>query len=299
MIRFVPHSDIDLAAWDARLERSANKLWYGSSAVLSAAAPGWDALIDDEADAQMALPWRKKFGIVYAYQPFLLQQLGPFSAHPAPGDTTRFIAALPPHIRFADIYLCPGTPEPPVLTEQQNLTFSLKGSIEVLRKRYSENHRRTLKKTDLAGAGWNEHVPLSEVIAFFTGSEQFKRWGITPDQVRTLAGVLSTAEEYGHGFGCGVRSNGELACAAFFVRWCGRLIFLKGLANEQGRKLHAMHYLIDRVIAEHAGQDLLFDFAGTNDPDLSRFYMGFGGERSVYLRALVNKLPFPLNLLRT
>lgn len=299
MIRYVRHSDIDLAAWDARLERCANKLWYGSSAVLSTAAPCWDALIDDEADAQMALPWRKKFGITYAYQPFLLQQLGPFAAHPSPADTARFIAALPPHIRFADIYLCPGIPAPPARTEQQNITFSLKEPIGALRKRYSENHRRTLKKTEAASTGWDGRVPLSEITAFFISSDQFSRWGIKPDQVQTLLRVLFTAVEQGHGLGCGVRYKGELACAAFFVRWGGRLIFLKGLANEQGRKLHAMHYLIDRVIAEHAGQDLLFDFAGTNDPDLSRFYMGFGGERSVYLRALVNKLPFPLNLLRT
>lgn len=299
MIRFVRHSDIDPVAWDARLERCANKLWYGSSAVLSAAAPGWDALIDVENDAQMALPWRKKFGITYAYQPFLLQQLGPFAALPSPADTSRFIAALPTHIRFADVYLCPGTPAPPRLSEQQNITFDLKVPIDALRKRYSENHRRTLKKTELAAAGWEERVPLPELTTFFTGSEQFRRWGIKPDQLQTLARVLATAEQQGHGFGCGVRSNDGLACAAFFVRWGGRLIFLKGLANEQGRKLHAMHYLIDRVIAEHAEQDLLFDFAGTNDADLARFYMGFGGERSVYLRALVNKLPFPLNLLRT
>ena len=299
MIRYVRHSDIDMATWDALLERCPNKLWYGTTPVLSAAAPGWDALIDEENDAQMALPWRKKFGITYAYQPFLLQQLGPFAVRPTSEDTARFVAALPSNFRLADVYLCPGKPAPPSLSEQQNITFDLKAPIDALRKRYSENHRRTLKKTELAAAGWEERVPLSELTAFFIGSEQFKRWGIKPEQVRTLIRVLSAAEEHGHGSGFGVRSHGELVCAAFFVRWGGRLIFLKGLANEQGRKLHAMHCLIDRVIAEHAGQDLLFDFAGSNDPDLARFYMGFGGERSVYLRALVNKLPFPLNLLRT
>ncbi len=299
MIRYVRHSAIDLAAWDARLDRCANKLWYGTSSTLSAAAPGWDALIDEEADAQMALPWRKKVGITYAYQPFLLQQLGPFATHPSPADTARFIEALPAHFRFADIYLCPGTSAPPLLSEQQNITFGLKEPIEALRKRYSENHRRTLKKTELAAAGWDQGVALSEIAAFFIGSEQFKRWGIKPDQVQALTRVLFTAEERRQGFGCGVRSQGKLVCAAYFIRWGGRQIFLKGLANEEGRTLHAMHYLIDRVITEHAGQDLLFDFAGTNDPDLARFYLGFGGERSVYLRALVNKLPFPLNLLRT
>lgn len=299
MIRYVRHNDIDLSAWDARLERCANKLWYGLSWTLNAAEPGWDALIDEESGAQMALPWRRKFGITYAYQPFLLQQLGPFAPGPSTTDTSRFIAAMPSHIRFADIYLCPGTSGPPMLTEQQNITFRLNAPVEVLRGRYSENHRRTLKKTGETAAGWEPRVPLPDITAFLIGSEQFRKWGIKPDQQRALMRVLSTADERGHGFACGVRSGGALVCAAYFVKWGGRLIFLKGLANEEGRKLHAMHYLIDRVIAEHAGQDLLFDFAGTNDPDLARFYMGFGGERSVYLRALVNKLPFPLNLLRT
>lgn len=299
MIRYVRHAEIDSAAWDARLERCTNKLWYGLSTTLNAAAPGWDALIDEEADAQMALPWRRKFGITYAYQPFLLQQLGPFSARPSDHDTERFIAALPSHIRFADIYLCPGNATTPELTPQQNITFDLGAPIDAIRKGYSENHRRTLKKTAAAEAGWAERIPLAELEAFLIGSEQFKRWGIKPDQKQALARVLLTAEQNGHGFACGVREAGALVCAAYFLRWGGRLTFLKGLANEQGRKLHAMHYLIDHVIEHHAGQSLLFDFAGTNDPDLSRFYMGFGGQRSIYLRALVNKLPFPLNLLRT
>ena len=299
MIRYVPHSGIDMAAWDARLERCANKLWYGSSAILSAAAPGWDALIDEENDAQMALPWRRKYGITYTYQPFLLQQLGPFAVRPSPDDTARFVAALSPRFRFADMYLCPGTPRSPVLTEQQNITVRLDRSIDTLRKGYSENHRRTLKKTGAAGEGWCERVALKDIITFFITSEQFRRWKIRPDQSQALARILLAADEHGHGFGCGVRAGAELVCAAYFIRWGGRLIFLKGLANEAGRRIHAMHFLIDRIISEHAGQDLLFDFAGTNDPDLSRFYMGFGGERSVYLRALVNKLPFPLNLLRT
>lgn len=299
MIRYLRHKEIDMAAWDARLERCANKLWYGLSSTLTAAAPGWDALVDEANGAQMALPWRRKFGITYAYQPFLLQQLGPFSPRPSQDDAACFTRALPVHIRFADIYLCPGSPQQPWLTEQQNISFPLSAPIDVLRSRYSENHRRTLKKATTAAGGWDPDVPLSELTAFFIGSEQFKRWGIKPFQAQTLTRVLFTAAQHGQGLTVGVRSEGRLVCGAFFVKWGGRLIFLKGLATDEGRKLHAMHYLIDRVIAEHAGQDLLFDLAGTNDPDLARFYFGFGGERSVYLRALVNKLPFPLNLLRT
>ncbi len=299
MIRYVRHTDIDKAAWDGHLNACSNKLWYGLSNTLDAAAPGWDALIDTETGSQLALPWRKKFGITYSYQPFLIQQLGPFSPVPSRSDTSRFIAAIPDHFRYADIYLCAGDASAPHLSEQQNITIDLRDPIDAIRKRYSENHRRNLRKTEGAANGWDANAALDELISFFRGSDQFKRWRIDASRIATMERVLRSAADRNEGFACGVRQQGMLVAGAFFVHWGGRLIFLKGLANEQGRALHAMHYLIDHVIAEHAEQPLLFDFAGTNDPDLARFYLGFGGERSVYLRALINRLPPLIRLLKT
>ncbi len=299
MIRYVRHADIDKTAWDARLMRCANKLWYGLSSTLDAAAPGWEALIDEEAGSQLALPWRRKFGFTYLYQPFLIQQLGPFSPSPSPDDTSRFIDALPVHFRFADICLCAGNAPLPQLTEQQNITLNLNAAIAELRSRYSENHRRNLKKTEEATSGWDANVPLDELIAFLSGSDQFKRWRIDAKRIATMQRVMHVATERKEGSACGVRSNGVLVAGAFFVRWSDRLIFLKGIADERGRELRAMHYLIDRVIADHAWNNMIFDFAGTNDPDLARFYFGFGAERSVYLRALINRLPPILRMLKS
>ncbi|MEO5584652.1 MAG: hypothetical protein ABIQ75_04270, partial [Flavobacteriales bacterium] len=70
MISYLRHTDIDLAAWDRRMAACANASWYGLSATLDAAAPGWDALLDEATGAQMPLPWRMKYGVRYLYQPF-------------------------------------------------------------------------------------------------------------------------------------------------------------------------------------------------------------------------------------
>jgi hypothetical protein len=35
----------------------------------------------------------------------------------------------------------------------------------------------------------------------------------------------------------------------------------------------------------------VLDLAGSNDADLARFYGGFGAHRTVYLRAVINRLP--------
>ena len=298
MIRYVRHAEIDKAAWDLGLKKCANKLWYGLSSTLDAASPGWDALIDEENGSQLALPWKKKFGVAYLYQPFLIQQLGPFSPKPSPEDTARFVNAIPDRFRFADIYLCKGVASSAQLTEQQNITIDLRDPVDAIRKRYSENHRRNLRKTDEAAQGWDANIPTQELIDFFRNSDQFARWGIDSFRIAAMERVLGTATERGEGVACGVRLDGALVAGAFFVRWGGRLVFLKGLANARGRDVHAMHFMVDKVISEHAGQELIFDFAGTNDADLARFYLGFGGERSVYLRALMNRLPPILRMLK-
>jgi hypothetical protein len=137
------------------------------------------------------------------------------------------------------------------------------------------------------------------LIAFFRNSAQFKQWKIDALRLSAMERILRTATERKESVACGVRVGSELVAGTFFVRWGGRLTFLKGLADPRGRDLHAMHFLIDRMIAEHAGQQLLLDFAGTNDADLARFYLGFGSERSVYLRALVNKLPPLIRMLKS
>lgn len=298
MIRHLRHSEIDKVAWDAHLARCPNKLWYGLSSTLDAASPGWDALIDEANGSRLALPWRRKYGIRYLYQPFLLQQLGPWALEPSPLDTARFVQALPSSFRFADIYLCTGDSSLTGLSEQRNITIDLHRPIGEIRHGYSENHRRNLRKPMAADAVWDDGVPIDELEEFLVSSEQFKRWGIDARRIATMRRIMKSAVDGRMAITCGIRHQGALVAAGFFVHWGGRLIFLKGLASQQGRAMNAMHHLLDRVIADHAGKDLILDLAGTNDPDLARFYLGFGGTSSVYLRALINKLPAFLRFLK-
>ena len=49
--------------------------------------------------------------------------------------------------------------------------------------------------------------------------------------------------------------------------------------------------IIDAYIQDHAHQHLVFDFDGSNDTDLARFYKGFGSTECHYLRIHRNNLP--------
>ncbi|MCC7502457.1 MAG: GNAT family N-acetyltransferase [Flavobacteriales bacterium] len=290
MIRHLLHHEIDKQAWDARLSRCAVPWWYGRSWVLDAAAPGWEALVDEATGAQMALPWRKRFGIAYLHQPFLLQRIGVFG-----GDPQAFLAAVPKRFRYADIYLNAGemgsSDHAVRISEQQNFELDLNAGMDALRKGYSENMRRNLKKAAGTGLTYEPNAEVEEVLAFLIGSEQFKRWGVDARRIECMERLLRGAQVRGEGFAVSIRAGSELVSCAYFVKAGGRLIFLKGLANEQGRALRAMPLLIDRVIEAHSGAPLILDFAGSNDEDLARFYRGFGAQRAVYLRSVINRLP--------
>jgi len=69
MIKYLKHTEINYAAWDACVKQSPNALLYAYSWFLDMAADQWDALVYGNYDAVMPLPWRKKWGIQYLYQP--------------------------------------------------------------------------------------------------------------------------------------------------------------------------------------------------------------------------------------
>ena len=54
-----------------------------------------------------------------------------------------------------------------------------------------------------------------------------------------------------------------------------------------------MFYLINEVIKKYSQQDLIFDFEGSDNESLARFYKGFGGYETSYLNLKRNELPLP------
>lgn len=293
MIHHLAHKAIDKRWWDERIAASQSPLWYARSAVLDAASPGWEALVDDNAQAVMPLTRDRKWGIPYLYQPFALQRLGVFSPESSVEQNTAFLRAIPTKYKLCDIYM--NSPGPLgqlgdlLLEERQSMELDLSPDLVTLRAAYSENHRRGLRKW--TSEGEFRTISADTFLKVVSGSEQFRQWGITPKQQGSLARIAAVAETLGDGRFVGLQRDAEWLAVAFFVEWAGRIIFMKGLATKAGRGVSALHRVLDDMIVHQAGKPMVLDMAGGNAPELRRFYSGFGARPALYLHARYNRLP--------
>ena len=70
-------------------------------------------------------------------------------------------------------------------------------------------------------------------------------------------------------------------------------------SDDTAKETAAMTFLIDSVIKEFSPSQLVLDFEGSNDPDLARFYKGFGAKEIEYNSLEINRFTFPLKQLYT
>lgn len=295
MIRYLPHNQIDTKRWDECISNSSNGNIYAWSWYLDVVHPGWEALVDDDYERVMPLTGNKKFGVDYLFQPFFVQQLGVFSKDEISEEKTEeFIKAIPKKYKFAEIRLNSGNVFPKDfqgIENHRNIELDLSHEYEILNKNYSTNTKRDLAKSKAANLTLASDVNPSEIVALFRENrgKDVKHWG--DDEYERLLRLVEEATKRGHCFVRGAKNtDNQLVAGAVFMKSHGRIVFLFSGADESNKELHALSFVIDNVINEFSGTDCIFDFEGSDNDGLARFYRGFGGNEISYPSLRFNKM---------
>ena len=134
---------------------------------------------------------------------------------------------------------------------------------------------------------------IDELISLFRENFGKREGKLKPDHYRILEGLLNELKIRLQGVVYSVvNTSGKLMTAAFVLTDGGRHYFLFAASDPAARENGAMFLLIDQIIKQHAGSGTILDFEGGNDPNLARFYKGFGACEVVYPALRINRLPF-------
>jgi hypothetical protein len=300
MIRHLTREQIDDARWDACIEEAVNHRIYGYSWYLDLVCESWDGLIEDDYSAVFPLPFRKKYGIRYLFQPDFTQQLGLFCRdEPPPAMVDSFLDAIPKRFWFAEICLNSSAfPAQHQATARNNYELNLEAPYPELSVHYSSNLQRNIRRGIKSGLQVSPHPDTGAIIRMFRENRgaTLHRWNERTYQ--RLSRLFHTLEHRGQARAWGTySSNNNLVAGAlfFFDRKYAVMVF-SGLTPE-GKESGAMPFLLDHVIREFASTPLILDFEGSMDPGLARFYASFGADIRQYWFLKMNRLPVPLKWL--
>lgn len=294
MIQHLLHNQINLTKWDATIAQCGNI--YAHSWYLDVVHPDWEALVEDDYQAVMPLTGGKKFGVNYLYQPYFVQQLGVFSKAPlSPEKNKLFLEAIPHKFRFAEIRLN----ESNTFDEgfqgveyHRNVLLNLDQDYEAIRANYHTNTKRNLAKAEGNNLQIVDTVIPYHVVALFTDNKGalLDKWGAAEYARLTQLTRIAVHRDAAFIFGVTERGVGQLLSAAIFMKTNDRITFLFSGLTIEGKQRQAMTFLLDHVIKLNAGKPMTFDFEGSDDENLARFYLGFGGVETKYPSYTFNRL---------
>jgi hypothetical protein len=299
-IEYVVRKEIDTEKWDACMESASNSLIYGRSWFLDHMAEGqWDGLIIGDYDAVMPLPWRKKWGIRYLYQPPFTQQLGIFSANPSlPALITACLTAIRRHFRFAEIFLNYDNAHP-AFNPYTNIILDLNTPYEKIAANYKTDLQNNLKKAVNASFQYTDQIDLLPTLTLFQQQYGPRMPHVNAAAYASFQALCHTLQQKGQLELRGVKDAAGMAMAtAVLPKDNKRLYLLQNTVLSAGRQRGANHFLLDRLIHEFAVQPLLFDFEGSGEPGIAHFYRNFGGKDQPYYFHRHNDLSWPLRLFK-
>ena len=291
-VKYNTRRELDEEKWNRCISGAANGLVYAYSFYLDAMADHWDALVLGDYETVMPLPWRKKGTIFYLYQPFLTAQLGVFGSNLTVEAQALFLQAVPQKFRYWDFSLNHQNLFPvagfPIYT-RMNYVLPLHQPYQELYKGYRENIRRNIKKSRTYGCLVKNDVAIDAIIAL----TRFQAKDVREKEFTHFASLYQQLVQKGMAKTYGITlPTGELLASAAFLFSHQRAYYILVGNHPNGRTLGASHALIDAFIQDHAGQNLLLDFEGSDIRNLAFFYSSFGAREENFAAIRLNRLPW-------
>ena len=287
MIKLLKHNKIDKTRWDNCINKSFNGNVYALSWYLDIVHPGWDALVENDYERVMPLTYSKKFGISYMFHPFFVQQLGVFSTSQlSQNDVDRFINAIPQKYRLVRYKLNSYNKvdyESDTIVKHRNIELDLIYDYQYLYNNYNNNTKRNLAKAENAGLSITRDINPEVIINLFRANKGKSVTHWKDKEYERLLELINVATSQERCFTLGINDlNNSTIAGAVFMYSHDRIIFLFSGCDENHKDKHALTMLLDDVIREFSETQYTFDFEGSDNDGLARFYKGFGGTEVFY-----------------
>ena len=293
-IEYLGHADIDKAKWDKCIRNAPNGLIYGYSYYLDAMSSGWDALVMNDYETVMPLTWKRKFGIAYLYQPAFTRQLGIFSLLPVDEKITKaFLGKALSYFSFLEINLNFANAPHHAAAVMCNYVLALNKPFNDISKFFKKDLKQNVRKAVRANLIYEAGGDFEMAVTLYQDTYS-NRFYIAEDDCLNFKKLCKELQKKNQILVRSVRSgDGRILATGIFAKDERRIYKTMTTTLKDGRNMEANHFLLHELIREYSGQNLIFDFSGSQIPSINSFLKKFGGTDQPYFFMKVNRLPLP------
>lgn len=295
-IRYLKRSEIDADKWDRCIQQATNGLIYAQTWYLDALCDNWDGLVLGTYDAVMPIPWRSKWGIRYVYTPYFVPVLGIFSAEANSSFAPDFFHEVAKRFRYCNldvesIY----KPTPPGIWQ---LLERVNYIIAPAKAKYSRLARRKLAEASSQKIEIETGINPAEVIQAYQQNYRETHAMIRGSSYNQLIAACKKAPE-NHIITLAAHLPNERMAGFYLLLADDRNFYsLMGGSTKAGKNAGAFYALTDAAIQQAALAGKLFRFEGSDKPGIAFFNQQFGPEKRIYQQLRLNRLPWPLRVLK-
>jgi hypothetical protein len=303
-LRYLKNARINRVLWDKKMLESSNGLVYGSTWYLDAVTDdNWDALVSDDYTWMMPLPIKNKFGFRYLPTPLFVQQLGIFGPGPFTTElSNHFIKHLFANLKLIEYQLNTENISPNIpgfeIRNRRNIIKKLAFDRHTILSEFNENTQRNIKKAEKSNVHFG-NASVRQMIKLFQDYKEKEISGWKTSYYNTLDRLYNMCmiRKYGASIGA-YNNNGELVAGAFITEYKNRATFIFSCNSPEGKENGALPALIHHYMQQAPSQIEIFDFEGSDQEGLARFYMSFGSIETKYVHLKLNRLPFYMRWLK-
>lgn len=292
MIQLVARENLDVTKYDACVEHSLQSNIYGFSWYMDVVCDNWSALVLDDYNAVMPVPWRKKWFIKYVYPPFWVIQLGLYSKQEV--DEDQFLRVLFSKFKYVEFK---SNTENKFSTSKHNTTkqlqyLNLNQDYKDIQTGYKRDRKRDLKKAkdNKLSALWNDQADkLIDIIKSNVGKRLPNVKAADYDVLLKLIEIIK------------YRNKGEilsiydssknLVGSSIYVKHKNSVTILASSTDFSNRKYGVDTFMRDAIIAKYASQLDYFYFGGSSIKSIAKNNLSFGSKTKTYQLIKHNNLP--------
>ena len=292
-ITYLQRDKIDANKWDKCVESNLETAnlsamsWY-----LDICCKDWGALIIDDYRSVIPLPYRKKHGIEYVYPPFFAHKLGFLGDELTQAETEKAIDWIAKNYKWADliftsnIYYKRGK----TILHQASL-LDLRPDYETILKKYHSINRENSQRAKKENLKLIFDIEPKKIIELFKNNRgKDASVGYQDSDYDNLANVITLLQERKAVEVVGVFNADGVLCAGAFFTISAKRYHLSFSARNVEIKSKCLYFLIDNFIFRHAGEDMFLDFIGSDNPNIAKFYAGFGSKEYTFTQLTINNL---------